>query len=95
MKRSNISTEHTVKRTQDIVAGEIDGETVMMSVEKGRYYGLDSIGSRIWALIEKPVKVSELVAALLPEYDVDHKTCERDVLSFLEDLHEDGILLVN
>jgi hypothetical protein len=37
---------------------------------------------------------SELIDALLLKYDVDRKTCEQDVLKFLEDLQEDGILQV-
>jgi hypothetical protein len=92
MKKNNISTESTVRQIEEIVAGDIEGETVMMSVEKGRYYGLDLIGSQVWAQIEKPVKVSELIDALLLKYDVDRETCERDVLAFLEELYADGIL---
>ena len=94
MKKNNISTESVVHQIEDIVASDIDDEKVMMSVEKGQYYGLDSIGSRVWALIEGPVKVSELIAALLLKYDVDRETCERDVLAFLEELNQDGILKV-
>ena len=94
MKKKSISTESIVNQIEDIVASNIDDEVVMMSVEKGQYFGLDSIGSRIWELIGKPVKVSELIADLLLKYDVDRETCERDVLEFLEKLNEDGILKV-
>lgn len=94
MKEKNISTESIVNKIEDIVASDIDDEKVMMSVEKGQYYNLDPIGSRVWELIEKPIKVSEMVDALLLKYDVDRKTCERDVLAFLEELHEYGILQV-
>jgi hypothetical protein len=83
-----------VSQIEDIVASDIDDEKVMMSVEKGRYYGLDPVGSRVWELIGKPIKVSELVDALLLKYDVDRATCERDVRVFLEKLQEGGILLV-
>lgn len=94
MKKNNISAESVVCQIEDIVASDIDDEKVMMSVEKGQYYGLDPIGSRVWELIEKPVKVTELIDALLLKYDVDRETCERDVLAFLEELHERGILQV-
>ena len=94
MKKKKISTQSMVNRIEDIVASDIDGETVMMSVEKGKYYGLDFIGSRVWELIEKPIRVSELIDALLLKYDIDRETCERDVLAFLEELQKDGILMV-
>jgi len=92
MKRDKITTESVISQTEEIVASDIDGETVMMSLENGKYYGLDDIGSRIWELIEQPIKVSGLIDALLERFDVDRETCERDVLKFLNGLNEDKIL---
>ena len=94
MKKKSISTDSVVSPIEDIVVSDIDDEKVMMSVENGQYYNLDSVGSRVWELIIKPVKVSELIDALLLKYDVDRETCERDVLAFLSELHKDGILQV-
>jgi hypothetical protein len=94
MSNNMISTESVVSRVDDIVASDIDDEKVMMSVEKGRYYALDPVGSRVWELIEKPIKVSGLIEALLSNYDVDRKTCEHDVLAFLEDLRGDGLVVI-
>lgn len=94
MKGKSISLSSTVNQSEDIVASDIDDEKVMMSIEKGQYYGLDPIGTCVWNLIEKPVQVSELIDALLLEFDVDRETCEKDVLVFLEEIKEDGILQV-
>lgn len=94
MKKEKISKESIVKQVDDIVASEIDGETVMMSIENGQYYGLDLIGSHIWELIKKPIKVSDLIDTLLEKYDVDSDTCHRDVLAFLNDLNQDNILVL-
>jgi len=94
MKRKEITTETIISQIEEIVASDIDGETVMMSIQNGEYYGLDDIGSRIWELIEKPVKVSDLIDILLERFDVDRETCERDVLKFLNELNEDKILEV-
>jgi hypothetical protein len=49
----------------------------------------------VWELIETPVRVSELVDALAVKYDVDRPTCEQDVLAFLDELHQAGILRVD
>ena len=91
---TDISMDTTICRTKDVVASDIDGEVVMMSIENGAYYGIDSIGSRIWELIETPCKVSELIEKLLEEFEVDRPTCEKDVLKFLEELQKDKIILV-
>ena len=94
MKKKKITTETVISRIEEIVASNIDGETVMMSIENGKYYGLDDIGSRIWELIEKRIKVSNLIDTLLERFDVDRETCEKDVLKFLNELNEDRILEV-
>ncbi|MFA6009451.1 MAG: lasso peptide biosynthesis PqqD family chaperone [Desulfobacteraceae bacterium] len=94
MKSNIISTNSIISQNKDIVASDIDDEKVMMSMEKGYYYGLDSIGRSVWDLIEKPMAVSDLINALLLQFDVDRKTCERDVLAFLEELNADGIVQV-
>lgn len=94
MKKKKISPKTIISQIEEIVASDIDGETVMMSVENGAYYGLDDIGSRIWKLIEKPINVSDLIDTLLEKFDVDRETCEKDVLTFLNELNEDKILEV-
>jgi hypothetical protein len=92
--KKNITADDIVRQTDNLVASDIDDEKVMMSVEKGCYYGLDPVGSRVWELIEAPIRVSDLVDALLLKYDVDRRTCEQDVLAFLQELHGAEILRV-
>lgn len=94
MKKTEISSNSIVQQMDNIVASEIDGETVMMSIDSGSYYGLDPIGSRIWALVENPMKVADLINVLTNEYDVDQETCEKDVFLFLNGLHNGKILRV-
>jgi hypothetical protein len=93
-KKMSISANDVIRQIEDIVASDIDDEKVMMSIEKGCYYGLDPTGSRVWELIEAPIRVSELIDVLLLKYDVDRQTCEVDVLSFLQELYEAGVLRV-
>ena len=94
MKQKNISIEDIVGWADNIIASDIDDEKVMMCIEKGKYYKLDPVGTRVWDMMEMPVKVSDLINALLTKYDIDRETCEHDVLAFLEELHEGGILQV-
>ena len=94
MKKKKISWDSLVCQVEDIVASDIDGETVMISVENGKYYGLDAIGSNVWKMIAEPVRVSNLIDALVEKYEVDRKTCQNDVVAFLNTLNDDGILQV-
>lgn len=94
MSNSRISLESTISQIDDIVASDIEDEKVMMSIEKGEYFGLEPIGSRIWEMVESPVKVSAIIDALLGQYDVDRETCQQDVLAFLVELDEAGIIQI-
>ncbi|KJS17964.1 MAG: hypothetical protein VR69_02780 [Peptococcaceae bacterium BRH_c4b] len=87
-----IGFDTVVAQANGLVAVDMDGEKVMLNIEKGKYYGLDGIGSRIWELLEKPHTVREVVAALLEEYDVEEKTCQCDVLAFLNNLHSQRLV---
>ncbi|MGE5493520.1 MAG: lasso peptide biosynthesis PqqD family chaperone [Actinomycetota bacterium] len=86
---------NVVKQSSDPISADVDGELVMMSIERGNYYGLSGIGSRIWQLIETPVTVSALCDKLLQEYDVERSVCEVDVLEFLGKLAEQELIEVS
>jgi len=95
VSKVTVSLTSVVERVQNIVSSDIDGETVMMSVERGAYYGLNDIASGIWARLDRPIRVSELIDGLLARYEVDRKTCEEHVLAFLGRLSDAGILTVH
>ena len=66
-----------------------------MNMDKGKYYALNEVGSRIWDLINKNTDVSEIIKALLEEYDVSEEECTREVISYLEDLYNAELIEVS
>jgi hypothetical protein len=90
---SVIDLNTTIKRNPELVSSDIDGEKVMMSIESGEYFGLDPVGSRIWELIENPIKIEKLVEVLLDEFEVIKEQCELDTLDFLNQLQEKNLLI--
>lgn len=77
-------------RHPDLVSADMDGETVMMSLERGEYFGIGGVGTRIWDLLAQPVSIDEICRIIGDEYEVDAATCRRDVAAFLEQLVESG-----
>jgi len=94
IKTGKIGLDSLVARSEEMMASEVDGEIVMMSIRQGTYSGLDEIGSEIWRLLETPKKVSEICDAMTVRYDVERTKCERDVLDFLNDLASDDTIRV-
>ena len=88
-----IELNSIVTQAKSLVSSDMDGETVMMSIENGKYYGMDPIGSRIWKLIEKPQSPSVLCEILLNEYNIDQEICQQHVLEFLNKLSDQGLVV--
>lgn len=88
-----IELSSTLYRNLDILhASTGTEEAVMMSIEAGRYYGVNAVGARIWELLESPKTIEQLCALICTEFDVDAQTCEAAVLEFTRNLIDNGIV---
>lgn len=84
-----------VQWSDDAIAKQVGGETVILSIERGTYFGLDNIGTEIWGRLETPVRVEVLCDALVAKYNADRAIIERDVLQLLESLAANGLISVD
>ena len=89
-----ITADVCVSRHPDLVHTDMDGQTMMLSIAAGKYFALNGMGSRIWALIEQPARVDAIVLALAAEFEVDDQTCRAETLAFLETLAANALVVV-
>jgi hypothetical protein len=75
-----------------MIETEVDGELVALHVDNGTCYGFNGTATRIWAMIEQPKRLSELVGELTQEFDVDAATCEAQLRDLLDELAADGLV---
>lgn len=94
-KKGNVEIENIISKNPEIDATDLDGEVVMMNMEKGQYFMMNDVGSRIWEIIEEPIKVSEIINALISEYEVEREECENIVMEFLNDLSYGDLIKVS
>lgn len=86
-------TKHTViVRDDDLAMTDLDGETVVLDIETGQYYGLNAVGTQVFALAEAPIPVSEVIDRLRAGYDVPSDRLRQDVLAFLEEMQAHGLI---
>ena len=83
-----------MQRNPEMIFTDLDDTVVMMDADKGVYYELDPVGTRIWNLLETERSVDETCELLIAEYDVAPETCHQDVLAFLEQARKLGIIVV-
>jgi len=87
-----ITASDVLVRTGDHVSAPLGEQVAMMDVGSGAYCLLDDIGTFIWARLSDPTPVQSLLDALQERYDVAAEECAADVLRFLGQLHERGIV---
>lgn len=90
-----IKLETKVSKNRDIDDTDLDGEKVMMNLNKGQYFMMNEVGSRIWDIIEESTDVKGIIKKLREEYEVDEKTCTDTVFEFLSSLNEYDLIKVN
>jgi hypothetical protein len=94
MDAGTISVSSTVVASGSQMSREVGDETVILSFDEGTYYGLNEVGTRIWALIQEPRSVAEVCTAISEEYDVERERCEADVLELLRNLAREELVEV-
>lgn len=87
-----VTLNSIVQQSPNQIGTELDGRIVLMSVERGSYFGLDDTGSRIWRSLTAPRRVQDVCSDLMASYQVDQATCETDVLRFLNDMEGRGLI---
>ena len=93
---SNASLEPTssVVRLKEILSAEVGNEVVLMSTEKGVYYGLNPVGAWVWSLLGEPVPVHELCEKIVEEFEVTLEQCQEELLVLLKELQEQGLISI-
>ena len=66
-----INLDTIINKNLEIEDTDLDGEKVMMNLEKGEYFMMNEVGSRIWEIISKPINVKDIIETLRSEYEVD------------------------
>ena len=72
----------------EVVAAEVDGDTVLLDGRSGLYYALNQVGTRLWTLIAEGAALGEIHDVLLAEYDVPTQVLWADLTTLICDLRD-------
>lgn len=76
-----------------VIGRDLAGETVLLDLHSGVYYGLDAIGTRMWNLLMARHTLDEACGVMANEYDVPLRVLQRDLSDLLQDLLERGLVV--
>lgn len=85
-------TDHAWRIRDDAVFRELDGEAVVLNLETGTYFGLNSVGATIWQLVERHGHVGAVVDGVTRRYDVSRERAHADVIALTARLVEKGLI---
>ena len=94
-KDYGINLDTVINKNLEIDDTDLDGEKVMMNLDKGEYFMMNEVGSRIWDIIIEPINVKGIIEALLSEYEVDEETCTDTVIEFLGRLNNAELISIS
>lgn len=94
MESTVLTTNTKLQLMPELLYSKIGDEIVLLTIESGKYFKVDAVGSRIWELIKEPVTIDGLCTQLLAEYDTTIEQCKADVIPFLEKLHSDQLVKI-
>jgi hypothetical protein len=67
-----------------VIARQVGDEQVLLDLASGKYFGLDPVGARAWALLVEGKTISQVCDAMVDEYDVTRATLEKDILTLVQ-----------
>jgi hypothetical protein len=81
-----------ISRIDGLLATEVDGETVLMHVERGHYYGLARTAHCIWELLESPRRFDELCGVLQARFSGSAEQIEADTRRFVQAMAAESLV---
>ena len=87
-----VSPDTRLNVPKHVLSRDLDGETVILDVAGGMYYGLTDVGTNAWELFSEGLSVDEVCKKLLETYDVEPEVLGRDINALVEDLLEKKLL---
>ena len=76
----------------DALFRPLEDEAVILDMSSQRYFGLSSVGVRIWQLLEELGETAAVTETLLSEYEVDETRLRSDVDELIAGLAAQGLI---
>ncbi len=77
----------------DVMSRVVDGETVLLDLASGKYFGLDHVGTRAWELIGRGQSLGEIRSAMVAEFQVTEAVVAADLAELFTELAARGLIV--
>ncbi|MGE3077102.1 MAG: PqqD family protein [Dehalococcoidia bacterium] len=77
----------------DVVARSAGDEMILLDLESGEYFTLNSVGAVIWKGLEAAMDLPALLSAVVEQFEVDEATAKSDIDEYIDSLISEGLVL--
>ena len=83
-----------IELSEDVAFRELDGASVLLDLASGTYFGLNQVGTRLWALLAQDGSLDHATDALLREFEVPADVLRADVDALVKQMQAKGLVQV-
>ena len=94
MSMPNISLSQKARQSEEVLFQELNGEGVLLDLASESYFGLNQVGTRIWALIGEDPSLRRAFDRLRAEFDVEPQRLESDIIALIQEMADAGLVHV-
>lgn len=88
-----ISFSDRVTVPDDVLISHLQEESVILNLDSEKYFGLDDVGTRFLSVLTSSESIEAAYERLRNEYDVDPQILRNDLLSLVNNLIDQGLLI--
>lgn len=75
-----------------VTSCDVGDGVALLNLEAGVYFGINDVGARVWALMEKPVSFNAICSTIAEEFDVSYSVCRSDLSDLMISMMEHGLI---
>ncbi|MCI5078376.1 PqqD family protein [Oricola sp.] len=76
-----------------VIADDIDGEIVIMNLERGSYYGLDAVGADVWRMMMSGDNGAQIADRIVAHFGADADHVRADIATLIAKTLEHGLVV--
>ncbi len=76
----------------NIIARDLQGEMVLLNMENGDYFTLNSIGSEVYNCICDEMETGDIIDLLFERYEIEYDKLRADILVLIDEMKRKNIL---
>ena len=89
---TSMDLSKSFKRNSRVTWRVLEGDCILLHLDSGVYYTLNSVGRFLWESLDGKRSLSDIHEAMLDRYEADAERVKSDLLEILEDLVREDLV---